>query len=411
MDFHDLSRRLEVGLSPRLRRVWKALDRALRLSLWFPHIPLFVAAAIFGLLELSPVAGKLLGHNPAALVPALEDLLDAGIGHTPQAVAGLLILIMSVGLLLRSRLAWAISLLLIVVSLVLILHGAAGPGDWALGLYNVLLLAALLLGYRDFRRSSFAAASLFAVTSVLSVLAYAVLGAYTLGAQFSPPITSLITALYFSFVTMSTVGYGDIHPATPAAMLFVVSIIVLGITVFATSLSTMLMPAINRRMERLIGLGEGKGRRMERSNHYIIVGQSALAQNSHRELVNRNQKVTRVVEQPLDGDAGGVDLVVGDPCSVETLEKAGVSRANAVLALGDNDSDNAFVVLAVKEAASHVKTVAVANGAGNLARLKRVQPDLIIAPQILGGELLAMALTGERLDSEKLLQQLLHLHD
>jgi voltage-gated potassium channel len=59
--------------------------------------------------------------------------------------------------------------------------------------------------------------------------------------------------------------------------------------------------------------------------------------------------------------------------------------------------------------ASDVKTVTVANGAGNLARMKRVHPDLIIAPQILGGELLAMALTGEQVDSDRLMKELLHL--
>jgi voltage-gated potassium channel len=43
--------------------------------------------------------------------------------------------------------------------------------------------------------------------------------------------------------------------------------------------------------------------------------------------------------------------------------------------------------------------------------VKRVRPDVIIAPQVLGGELLAMALSGEAVDSDKLMQQLLHISD
>jgi voltage-gated potassium channel len=385
MDMLSLSSRLGVGIRPRLRRIWKTLDRVLFLRFWFPHVPLFLAAAIFGILKLSPTAGKLLGLNSTDLLTALQNLLDAGIRYTPQAVAGLLLLIMSVGLLMRSRLAWTVSLLLASVSLVLFFVGKDQPTYWALVAYNIILLAALLLGYRNFRRSSLATASLFAFISVVSVLVYAVLGTYVMGAEFSPKITDIVTALYFSMVTMSTVGYGDIHPETPAAMLFVVSIIVLGITVFATSLSTVLMPLINRRMETLLRISGGN--RMERANHYIIIGRGALAQNSYRELTSRNQKVTFI------------------------LEKAGVTRANAVLALGDNDSDNAFVVLAVKDMASSVKTVTVANDASNLARMKRVHPDLIIAPQILGGELLAMALTGEQVDGDKLVKELFHLDE
>lgn len=67
--------------------------------------------------------------------------------------------------------------------------------------------------------------------------------------------------------------------------------------------------------------------------------------------------------------------------------------------------------MAVKDLAAHVKTVTMANDAGNLARLKRVHPNLIIAPQILGGELLAMALTGEKMDSENLMKALLVFND
>ena len=395
-------------LPPRLGRLWRMLDRALYMKLWFPHVPLFIAVAVFGILQLSPVAGRLLGLDLGDPLAIVQGLLNAGIRYTPKAAAGLLLLIMSVGLLTRSRLAWAISLLLTIASLALFFLNAAQPAYWALVVYNFVLLVALLLGYRYFQRSSFAAASLFAVTSILSVLAYAVLGAYALGAEFSPPISDMITALYFSIVTMSTVGYGDIRPETHTAMLFVVSIIVLGITVFATSLSTLLMPLINRRMETLLRLGKEK--KMERANHYIIVGRTPLAMNSYKELSSRNCKVTFVLDKPADDDMGGADTVTGDPCSIEVLEKAGLSRAIAVLALAENDSDNAFVVLAVKDVAAHVKTVTAANDPGNLARLKRVHPDLIIAPQILGGELLAMALTGEQMNSEELLKGLLMIN-
>jgi voltage-gated potassium channel len=408
MDPHDLSSQLDVGLQTRLRRTWKMLDRRLYLRLWFPHVPLFIAVAIFGVLELSPVAGRLLGVDLTDPLIIIQGILNAGISYTPSAIAGLLLLIMSVGLLARSRLAWSISLLLASISLALFYFTATSSAYWMLGVYNIILLAALLLGYRHFQRSSFAAASLFAFTSVLSVLAYAVLGAYVLGAQFTPPIHDMVTALYFAIVTMSTVGYGDIHPESSSAMLFVVSIIILGITVFATSLSALLMPLINRRMETLLQMG--KGEKMDRANHYIIVGRTPLAMNSYRELSSRNQKVTFILDKPDEGDLDGADIVVGDPCNVEVLERAGVTKANAVLALGVNDSENAFVVLSVKDMAARVKTVTVANDAGNLTRMKRVHPNLIIAPQILGGELLAMALTGEQINSENMLKALLVLN-
>jgi voltage-gated potassium channel len=47
-----------------------------------------------------------------------------------------------------------------------------------------------------------------------------------LGDEFTPPVHDLATAVYFSIVSMSTVGYGDIVPHAPTARLFTASVIV-----------------------------------------------------------------------------------------------------------------------------------------------------------------------------------------
>ena len=358
---------------------------------------------------MSPVASRLANvDSPGALLVVFQDLIHTGIRDTPRAVAGLLLFIMAFGLLTRSRLAWSVSVLLTAASLVVFILDTGQTARWFLGTFNVVLLLALMLSYRHFQRTSFAAASLFAITSVATVLVFAAVGTYVLGAQFTPKITDFTTAIYFSIVTISTVGYGDIRPDTPTAMLFVISVIVLGITVFATSVSTLLVPLLNRKFETL--LHPMKGREMDRSNHYVIISRSTLAQNCYRELSGRNQKVTFIMRKSTGDDPDDVDVVIGDPQNVDVLEKAGVANANAVLVLGDDDSDNAFVVLAVKEVAGSVKTGVVANDAANLPRLRRVHPDFIIAPQILGGELLAMALTGEKIDSENLVSSYLQIN-
>ena len=72
----------------------------------------------------------------------------------------------------------------------------------------------LLLNWSRFNRASLAAGSLFTVIAICSLLAYAIFGSLYLGEQFGPAINSLPNAVYFSVVTMSTVGYGDITPHT-----------------------------------------------------------------------------------------------------------------------------------------------------------------------------------------------------
>jgi voltage-gated potassium channel len=91
---------------------------------------------------------------------------------------------------------------------------------------------------------------------------------------------------------------------------------------------------------------------------------------------------------------------------VEVLRAAGGKDAMAILALRVDDSENAFIVLAARELGGTAKTVAAVKNSKNLTRVRRVGPDLIIAPDVLGGELLAMALSGEEVSSETILRNL-----
>jgi voltage-gated potassium channel len=269
--------------------------------------------------------------------------------------------------------------------------------------YFAFVLLSLLLTWRQFDRSSIAASTLFALTAVTMLMMYATFGTYYLGAQFKPRITDLVSAFYYAMVTMSTVGYGDIVPTTPQARMFALSVIVLGVAVFATSLTAVIGPVVGHSLQRIVNR---KGSRMKRENHFVVIGNTPLAINTWRELAKRGRPVTRILrETPEEGENKDVDVVVGDPSMTDILREAGAHRAEAVLAMLADDSENAFAVLAVKELAGPAKTVAAVNDARHLSRVKLVQPDVVIAPQVLGGELAAMLLSGEQVTPEFVMQR------
>lgn len=388
-----------------LARLRDRLAPVLRAHLWFPHVPLFGAALVLGVVALSPLLEHVAGSTLSlgGLVELSGTVFDSVMKGAPRVIAGVFLVAMSAGLLLRSRLAWIIVTFVTAASF--ILGAAPGPRHSTdLAVFAIVLLAGLVLERRHFQKSSIATASLFAMTSILSLLAYAVIGTYALGSQFSPPVKDLSTALYFAVVSMSTVGYGDILPRTPEAHLFVVSIIILGITVFATSLSTFVVPLVGRRVQSLL---RTRGMFMGHTDHYVIVSRSALARNSSKELRARGHKVVFILATDPEQDDLDVEFVVGDASDLAVLRRANGDTAKAILALSDDDSTNAFVVLAAKELGGSAQTVTVVNDTRNLERLKRVHPDVIIAPTVLGGELLAMALSGEEVQGDKLLERLL----
>ena len=385
-----------MNLAPiqRVRAQVQRLHLALGGRYWFPHVPLAVLLAIggFALLQ-SELGARWHGY--------LTILLHGGRDLPPRLLPPLLIgggmLTMALGLVFRSRLAWVMALLLAATGAASTLFSAQTHG-YVLLVYFLFLLALLLIAWRQFERSSVAASTLFALTSVAMLVLYATFGAYYLGADYKPPIVDLVTALYYAMVTMSTVGYGDIAPQTAEAKLFTVSIIVLGVAVFATSLTAVIAPMVSSSLQRIIN---HKGPRMKRENHFVVIGRTPLAFNTWRELARRGRPVTRLVrEMPDDGEFKDVDVLVGDPSDIEVLRAAGAHKAEAVLAMLDDDSENAFVVLAVKELGGTARTIAAVNDARHLSRVKLVQPDLVIAPQVLGGELTAMLLSGETVTPE-----------
>ena len=381
----------------------------LRASAWFPHVPLAVLVGATGALQILLTSGslkRLLATGGHPLVSLAGGLGIPEIRGAPQEAIGWLLILVGIGLLWRSRLAWLIALLLAFATVALELSPLS-TASRSLEIFSVVVLLFLLASRRSFTRVTLATATLFALMGVLVTLGYGVIGSYVLGSGFTPRISTFVDAVYFTVVTMATVGYGDITPHTADARLFTVSLIVLGLAVFATSLPAIVAPLIDKRMMNLL---QPRKRKMKRASHVIVVGDGPLARDSARALAARGLQVTSILSQKPDAEADQPeDFVVGDGSDTETLRRVNVADARAVLALSQDDSYNAFVVLAAKELNPSLRTVAAVSDTHNTGRVARTRPDVLLALPQLGGELLAMALSGEEIKADALISQLLKL--
>nr|WP_063582109.1 voltage-gated potassium channel protein [Achromobacter ruhlandii] len=383
-----------TGLARRVRRVF---------SLVPPNWCLAILVALDGYAFMHPVLREVRAREYSFWL-ALDNWHDVmqvvGLLEIPRLVLGVGLQIIAIGLILKARIAWAFSLVLLIGIGTFAILGEGGRAG--LGIYTLVLVVALVAYWRRFDRASVTAGSLFALVGIVSLLIYAVFGTLYLGEEFNPPIKDAATALYFSIVSMSTVGYGDITPHSNAARLFTASIIILGITVFATSVSAIAGPVIGGNLKRLV---KGRFSNAMRKNHIIIAGATPLALSVYDGLRRRGDEVTVIVPAGAPQEyPAATDLIEGDPSSVEVLRSAGVARARYVLALREDDAENAFIVLAAKEATGEqgAKTVALVNTSKHLEKIRRVQPDLVFSVQLLGAELLTRTINGEPLDSQSI---------
>ncbi len=372
--------------------------RQIRNPAWFPQIPLAAALAFSGGHLLWVTFGSTWGALRTGVLAT--NLIRSS--DLPYLLIGAAMMTVSVGLALRSRVAWAFALVL-TLSVVVFVVRFGHPYGRYLESFDCLLVVALLLAYRSFDRSVVGGAALVVMIAVVPALTYATFGSFYLGDQFTPPIKSLFTAFYYTVVTMTTVGYGDIVPTTDEARLFAIQVIFLGVGLLATSISAVVGPLVRSSFARVTGQREGY---MSRSNHFLIVGATPVAQNAYRELKRRRQTVTVILGQGQTGEFDKDDVVIGDANNVEVLRTANADRARAVVVARADDSESAFIVLAVKELKGSAKTFVVVNDGKHLARVKLVRPDVMMAPDVMGGELLAMALTDEPITGQHLMDRL-----
>jgi len=141
-------------------------------------------------------------------------------------------------------------------------------------------------------------------------------------------------------------------------------------------------------------------------NHFIICGAGRVGTNLIRSLQGSEdtfivlesdaQKVARLLDS-------GIAVLVRDATLEESLHDAGVEHARGLAACLPDDADNVYVVLTARDLNPNIHIVARAAEEQAEAKLIRAGANRVVAPTIIGGHRMAMALTkpavGDFLDS------------
>jgi voltage-gated potassium channel len=364
------------------------------LALW-PQGPLAVVLALVGLLNL--VDGLNLPLRVLQQSRALNGLAESlsALGGTAQILLGLMLVLVATGLLWRLVSAWTLSVLLLVITVGVNL----AKENWGLSLaLQGILLGGLVWAKPYFKRRTILASVVFSLSGVLAVLAYGVFGTYLLRDDFQPPIQTgdWTAAFYYTIVTLSTVGYGDIVPHTAAARWFAMSLLVFGLGVFASAIASALGPKISGELQRMFN---PKDKAMQLKDHVILVGEGSIALNTATELKERGVPFVQIVaaKTGLDASVADSQMIEGDATSDAVLRAAGIQHARMVIAARDDDGENAFIALGAKDLNPNVRVMAVASSALSIRRLKLARADLVFSPAAVGSRLLADLVEGNQI--------------
>ncbi len=303
-------------------------------------------------------------------------------------VLGFALLVTAWGMYRGYRLAYVAAAMLVLLAAI---HGIAQSRLLSVPLVVLSLggLIVLVLTSNRFTRStSLGATQLGALIAIIGVFSYGTAGAYALRAQFDE-LDTVLDAVYFTFVTSSTVGYGDIHPLTEGARLFAISLIILGPTTVGLTVGSLIGPEIETRLSRTGRRAKSPSRGGGR-DQIVVLGYDEVTESFVGGLENHADVCVVTTNEEAAGrfEGGAVDVVAGDPADEATLKQAEIDEANAVLVATADDAQNSYAVITARELTD--ARIVVCTEDGNPDALEKAGADVVVNP----GELLANAIVG-----------------
>jgi len=209
---------------------------------------------------------------------------------------------------------------------------------------------------------------------------------------------------WWAIVTMTTVGYGDFSPATPAGRFFAVIIMFIGISLVSLLTASISSIFVAQKIR------EGKGlEQLNLNNHLILCGwnpNGGRILDSIQHLSNGKKKELVLINEMNEEDVTqlknryqqlNINFVSGDFTQEEILNKANIFEANTVIVIPNTtgsevatyDEKTIFATLTIKSMDPNIRVVAYLLDRENLTHIKRANADEVVVGDDFSAHILA----------------------
>lgn len=206
---------------------------------------------------------------------------------------------------------------------------------------------------------------------------------------------NFLDAVYMTVITVSTVGYGEIHLLSPAGKIFTIFLILSSVSTVAFALSIIVTQLIEGRISIFF-----RGRNLKyvkkMKNHIIICGYGRNGQQTAHELKASNYSFV-VIEKNHDiiinNFEEDIDFIEGNSTNDDILEKANIKSAKSLITTLPSDADNLYVVLSARSLNPKLTIVSRASDVKSEKKLHMAGVDSVVMPEKVGGAHMAKLVT------------------
>lgn len=204
----------------------------------------------------------------------------------------------------------------------------------------------------------------------------------------------ILSSLYWTIATVTTIGYGDIVPHTVGGRIFSIIIMVSGVSIALYTFTAAMAFSMEGELKTILGMSKMQEEIDRLNGHVIVCGYGKVGKNIVSNLTK--EKIPFVV---IEKETGAVDLltrnnilhITGDATYQETLELAGISRGKVLISCLSNDADNLYVIIEAKEMNPAIRLILRASRPESVKRFMRLGADKVILPEEAGANQMAVA--------------------
>jgi voltage-gated potassium channel len=193
---------------------------------------------------------------------------------------------------------------------------------------------------------------------------------------------SVLDAFYMSVITISTVGFQEVKPLSPAGRLFTIGLIVTGVGSAIYLFSVIGELVVEGRLREFLGKSAMNRKIHNLQQHVIVCGFGRFGRAVVEELIRNTVPMVVIEADPpkqIDLDTVGALHVMGSALEDSVLEDAGIGSARAIIVATGSDADNVYITLSAREKNPKILIYARGDSDAGLRRLKLAGADQVVA--------------------------------
>ena len=205
---------------------------------------------------------------------------------------------------------------------------------------------------------------------------------------------SLFDSMFMMIITLSTVGYDEVHPLSKSGEVISALVILFGVGAFFYLTGAIVQLVMENHLQNLFGRHFMQRSIDNMQGHVIVCGFGRIGSVVAREIMDEGRDVAVVERTPQlieELKLQNIPHVAGDAIKDEILEAAGLRRASSLVSTLSDDAANVYVTLTARQLNPDIYIVARSDSPDHSQRLTRAGANLVLFPHFYGGMRMAQA--------------------